>query len=262
MQQFNNFIERYKYAILAALGSYVVIFIYLNVQTVTQYYPIKFELDGSRVEIPEEEIELKPENIVLTPPPPTSGEVKNLSRDVNDKREKSFTDYDEDKSQSKSQSLDEDVKSFEKKLFEEAGGYKQREKIKQELADRKQTDQTNKSKGKQDPQNVSGGDKQYAGSVMVDWSLNDRSPHQNKNWYVRNPGYKCGYGSSGRVMIRIRVNQDGKVVSATYDAASSSGANACMIQEAKEYAKISRFNYSGAAPSSQEGYILYTFVPQ
>jgi len=95
---------------------------------------------------------------------------------------------------------------------------------------------------------------------MVDWSLSGRTAHQNNNWYVRNPGYTCGYGSSGKVSVQIIVNQNGDVVSAT--ASGSASANDCMIQQALKYAKLSRFNYSGSAPKTQTGTIIYTFVGQ
>jgi len=97
---------------------------------------------------------------------------------------------------------------------------------------------------------------------MVDWELSSRNPHQNNNWYVRNPGYTCGYGSVGRVTILIKVNQGGSVTLATYDASQSNGANSCMIEQALKYAKLSRFDYSGGAPSMQQGRITYTFISQ
>jgi len=97
---------------------------------------------------------------------------------------------------------------------------------------------------------------------MVEWSLADRNPHQNRNWYVRNPGYTCGPGSNGTVTIDIKVNQNGDVSSVAYNPSRSSGANPCMIEQAEKYAKMSRFMYSADAPKIQSGTIIYRFVSQ
>jgi len=100
----------------------------------------------------------------------------------------------------------------------------------------------------------------YAGNVMVSWSLSQRTAHLNNNWYVRNPGYTCGQGSSGKITVQIKVNQNGSVIDAIV--LSSGGASDCMTQQAIKYAKLSRFNYSSTASTSQVGTITYTFVSQ
>ena len=100
----------------------------------------------------------------------------------------------------------------------------------------------------------------YAGNVMVEWSLAQRTAYQNNNWHVRNPGYTCGYGSSGKVTVQIKVNQNGNVIQAAV--LSSSSANECMTQQALKYAKLSRFNYSNSASTGQVGTITYTFLSQ
>ena len=105
-----------------------------------------------------------------------------------------------------------------------------------------------------------GGNTAYSGNVMVDWLLKGRTPHQNDNWWIRNPGYTCGYGSSGRVTVHIKVNQNGDVVSVV--PVATAGSNKCMIEQALSYARKSRFNYSSSATSQQEGTITYTFISQ
>jgi len=251
-------IDRFKFAIIAAVAAYVILFIYLTMGSYTEYFPIEPFFDGAVVEIPEDEVKLKPENIQV--PPDFAGEVKSISRDVNDKRKKSYDKWYENQP---TQDAEQSVRDYEKKLFEESGGESQRKKIQQEMEDRKREREKEKTTAqKTDETNNSGGGTAYKGNVMVDWSLSGRSPHQNNNWYVRNPGYTCGYGSAGRVTIHIKVNQNGDVTLANYDASQSSGANACMIEQAVKYAKLSRFNYSGSSSKIQEGTIVYTFVSQ
>ncbi len=258
MNRFFDLIDKYKYGIIAVVAAYVFIFSYLQMESYTHYIPISpFQMGP---EIIDEEIILEKEQIEV--PQEFSGEVKNIVRDRNDDREKSMDNW----SQSKpSKSIEQQVKEYEKKLFEETGGQAKRERMIQEYEEKlkkeaeKKKQQQNQAKT---DNNSSGGDKAYAGNVMVDWELSNRNPFQNKVWYVRNPGYKCGHGSSGRVVIDIVVNQNGNVTSAKFNAASSSGANPCMIEQATEYAKLSRFDYSTSAPSSQQGRIFYTFVSQ
>jgi hypothetical protein len=96
---------------------------------------------------------------------------------------------------------------------------------------------------------------------MVDWKLDGRTAYENNNWWVRNPGYTCGYGSSGKVVVKITVDQGGKVIHAIYDASASSGANPCMIEQSVEYAKKSKFNFKDSQ-GQQSGFIIYRFVSQ
>jgi TonB family protein len=258
VQKSSRITDRFIYGVLAALFMYLVIFVYLNVNTVKRSYVFESYFDNPAIDMSKEELEeyevtVKPENI-LVPDDYNTGDVKNISRDINDQREKSKDNWSENKP---SAGNEESIKDFEKQLFEEMGGNKPRY---QPNTNTKTSDntKTNKSNSKDDASG--GGDKVYSGSVMVDWSLPNRNPHQNNNWYVRNPGYTCGHGSSGKVVVKIYVNQNGDVSDA--EVSSSSGANSCMLEQAVKYAKKSRFNYSASAPKSQEGKIVYTFVSQ
>lgn len=259
MSSFFDLLERYWIGLTAALSAYVIIFMYLQMHSFETYVPIEPFHDGSYVDIPEDEIELKPENILM--PQDYNADVKNMSRDANDQRERSYDDYYENAASGKQ--MEQSVYDLEKQMLAEAGGAEERARIQQQIDDRKQREKEAADAAKNNPQPANlGGDKAYAGNVMVEWVLSDRSPHQKNNWYVRNPGYTCGKGASGLVTVIIHVNQSGNVTSAEYDPAQSSGANSCMIEQAKKYALMSRFSYSGSAPKSQTGRISYTFVSQ
>jgi len=256
MNRLLDAIDKYKFGLIAALMTYIFIFMFLQMESYTQYTPIEPFHDGSYVEDPAV-IPIKQDNILA---PVDFGDVKNMSRDVNDSREKSNDKYYQNKS---SDQVMADYKALEQKMYEEAGGDKTRAQIKQEVEARKKVDEkAAKSNTPTNNTTQKGGNTSYSGNVMVDWELSTRNPHQNNNWYVRNPGYTCGYGSVGRVTILIKVNQSGSVTLATYDASQSSGANSCMIEQALKYAKLSRFDYSGSAPSTQPGRITYTFISQ
>lgn len=233
---------------------YVGLFMYLQMETYTEYFPIQPFFEEPALELPKEEVEVKPENIEV-PADFKAGDVKNISRDMNDTRKRSEKDWHENKSASQ---IEAEVKAYEKSLYT---GDADRKAILKEMEDRKNAEKNKKAANdNKNPNPTQGGNTAAAGNVMVDWSLSNRNPHQNNNWYVRNPGYTCGYGSSGKVTVKIDVNQNGDVVNVV--ATGSSGANDCMIEQAKKYAKLSRFNYSSTAPKTQSGTIIYTFVGQ
>ena len=256
MSNFLDLIDKYKFGLIATLAVYMAIFIYLQMDSYTRYFPIEQFNEGSHVEVPEDDIKLRPENIQV--PSDYNVDVKNMSRDVNDDRERSSENYSQNKSLA---DVEAEYKALEEQMYKEAGGHKTRDEIRKEMAARKEAATNVKTNTNPKPAQE-GGDVAYSGNVMVDWSLAKRSPHQNNNWYVRNPGYTCGYGSAGTVTVMIKVNQNWDVTSATYDPAQSSGGNQCMIEQAVKYAKKSRFDYSGSAAKIQTGRITYTFISQ
>ena len=255
MNNFFDLLDKFKYGIIAAIVSYLLIFMYLQLGSYEETWLIDPFHDGARIEIPEEDVHLKPENIQL-PPDFNAGELKSISRDMNDDRKKAMDKWSQNKSLS---DVEQSVKDFEKKAFEQSGGEAERKRIQQEMDDRKNKKDNSNNKPK-DNSNATGGNTSFAGNVMVDWSLQGRTAHQNNNWYVRNPGYTCGVGSSGRIVIAIRVNNNGDVMTAVPTSVGS--ANSCMIEQAIKYAKMSRFNFSSGAEKNQEGTIIYTFVSQ
>ena len=252
MKGFFNRPEHFFLALIAAFGVYILLFMYFHISSYKQYVLIPAFQEFSKIE---EEIKIAKENIEV--PDQNSGELKNLARNNEDKRIKSEKDCSENTS---SEDPTQTIKDFEKKLFEEAGGEKKREKIESE-AERKKVAKNEKS-SKTDLINQHLKPNQYNGNVMVDFSLEGRTAYNNNNWYIRNPGYTCGYGSVGTVVILIKVNSAGKVVKITFDATKSTNVSICMQEQALKYASMSRFNALTNGGSDQSGYIRYQFVAQ
>lgn len=92
------------------------------------------------------------------------------------------------------------------------------------------------------------------GNVAASFNLEGRTAD-----YLDIPAYKCEGG--GQVVVVISVNQNGRVISASVDRATSTSER-CLLDEAVASAKASRFSASGTAPNPQHGTITYTFVPQ
>lgn len=153
------------------------------------------------------------------------------------------------------------VLDFEKQLFEEAKGNAERDKIRQEAEEnrKKREEKKRQAQAQSDAQKANaGGSAPSKGKTMVNYVLDGRTPHNNDIWNVRNPGYTCGQGMSGEVIVKIRVNTNGNVIFAKA-INDVSRLNPCLIEQAEAYAKKSRFNPS--AVDNQEGTITYRFVP-
>jgi hypothetical protein len=253
MNNFFDFLDKHKFGILASLLVYIGLFIYLQMETYQKLYVVPIWDERAELELPNE-IEINPENIQQQINP-EMGDVKSISQSSADQREKSYENWSPNKT---AKQIEEDVKNLEKKFFEESGQAEKREQILQE--NKNQLKETKSNEKNKTP--ITGSDKAYAGNVMVDWILKDREPHQGNSWHVRNPGYTCGAGSSGKVSIKIKVDATGKVTTASFSPEQSFNVNSCMIEQAKKYALLSRFSYSNSAPKSQEGLITYTFISQ
>lgn len=253
-------LEKYKFGLVAALLAYVIIFAYFQIGTYNgPGVPYTAFYEGPQLEIPEDEIQLLPENIML-PANYDPSNIKNTARDENDKRTRSEDNYSVSKYSGNGV---QDATDYEKKMFDEAGGAAEREKIRTQIEARKEREKEQaKQTNKGDKTSTTGKSNAAAGNVMVKFNVPKHTAHQGNDYYIRNPGYKCGVGSAGMVMIMVKVDQSGNVLSATYDASQSYNANSCMISEAKKYASISRFNYAPTAAKSQSGWISYTFISQ
>jgi hypothetical protein len=256
MNRIFDFLDKHKFGVIVSISVYIGLFVYFQVYTYKKMYAIPVWDEKTNIETPEE-IEIKPENIESNPQNQNPSDLKSISQNANEQKEKSYENWSTNKI---SKSVEKDVADLEKKYFNETGGAQKREKIIQETQTKK-NDLKNQNKEKQTTQ-TTGTEKSYAGSVMVEWVLANREPHQNNSWNIRNPGYTCGSGSSGKVSIKIKVDASGNVISATYVPELSFTANSCMIEQAKKYALMSRFSFINSGSKTQEGSISYTFVSQ
>jgi len=245
--------DHFFIAIIVALSVYVFLFMYFQISSYKEIVYIEPFEKYSRIEEPEE-IELNKDQIEV-PPSNLDGELTNVVRDNNDTRKKSDKNWSQDQA---SGNPEQTAKDFEKQLFREAGGEKEREKIKSEAEEQKKkiaATATNKTTSASSSSKAN----QFAGNVMVDFSLKSRTAYENNNWFVRNPGYTCGHGSAGTVVVLISVDNSGRVISTTIDESRCENATTCMRDQALKYAGMSKFN---AGSSKQDGYIRYRFVAQ
>ena len=92
-----------------------------------------------------------------------------------------------------------------------------------------------------------------AGNTTVYYSLVNR-----KALYLPNPVYTCD--ASGKVVVNIRVTNDGSVSLATINKTASTTTNLCLWDSALEYAQNAEFSKSNRV--EQPGTITYIFPGQ
>ncbi|MEX1003243.1 MAG: hypothetical protein WDZ35_14080 [Crocinitomicaceae bacterium] len=250
MDQFLDYIEKYKFAILGTALVHIAFFFYANFTTVDQ--PFKFPNPEVELSVPLDDVTIDPEilkqmelNNNLS-----SEEIHNLSADAADKREKSYEDY---SSQELDEMVESEAKELEQKYFEEWAATHDGEAPPKTGTDI-ETEDKNEQKNQIDKTTIkTNGSNAFAGEVLVSYYLDKRKAHA-----LPKPGYTCN--SSGTVVLDIKVDKAGDVKSASFNASLSSSATECMVNKALEYAKRSRFNFSNSASASQNGTITYKFV--
>ncbi|MDN3595591.1 hypothetical protein [Zunongwangia endophytica] len=75
---------------------------------------------------------------------------------------------------------------------------------------------------------------------------------------IPNPIYKCSL--SGKIVINIKVNESGRVTSTSFNEASSSSDNKCLVENAMLYASEAVFSKLSGR-DNQPGTITYQFKP-
>jgi hypothetical protein len=95
----------------------------------------------------------------------------------------------------------------------------------------------------------------YQGPTRIYYELEGRT-----HTYLPIPIYKCE--GSGKVALRIEVNQKGSVEKTQVIAGESTTSDQCLVEAAVRAAVITRFNSDIKAPKLQRGTLTYHFVAQ
>lgn len=244
--------EHVLLALLACLGVYLFVFMYLQISSFPDYR--QTQSFDTYSELVQEDVELTANNIESDNF--IGGSVSSVSRDVNDERVSSSNDWSENVYEG---DPEQNAQEIERQLFAGTGEQERRDQLEEEHQARLEQS-AKEAESNQSIKKVS--EQQFSGNVMVQFELSGRTAFKNDNWYVRNPGYTCGKNSNGLVVVQIKVNRNGNVVNAQVNSSLSNGASQCMLTKAVEYARKSRFNYSSASTQTQLGIIKYIFVAQ
>ncbi len=258
MDQFLEYIERYKFAILGTVLFHVIFFMTTNFVTVDTPYGHaaefeEVELDADAIEMDEEMLEmlerLNQQNELQ------NEQLYNLTADQNDQRERSYENF---STQDLDEQVEREARELEQQFFDEwaathpdSDGPPPRSTERNDESSTTRTNQNNSNNSNVD----NSGDNAFAGQVMVEFNLKGRKAHS-----LDIPGYTCN--GSGTVVIDIKVDKSGNVKSAELNSGLSRGATECMVLKAKRYAKKARFDYSKSASGLSSGTITYKFQGQ
>jgi hypothetical protein len=261
MNKLLYFIEKHKYGILITLFIHVGVFIYMQIKTYEE--KVIYEAWGFRgrnieapddIEISLDQIETMMEAKLV---PDFYEEVTSHVTSANETRETS-SDPQQFHSSYQGNAV-QNVRDFERSVIQQLQG----QRVESNASDASNLDVQDASptdeSAPKSTDGQAGSAKAYEGKTMVKYDLKDRSPLNNNDWHIRNPGYTCG-NVNGIITVRIRVAPSGDVISARYVPEMSQDATSCMIQQAEKYALLSRFNFSASAEKQQEGTITYRFV--
>jgi hypothetical protein len=248
--------DHYLKALIVVFSVYVGSFVYLELTTVKKEALLSEEglYEVALEQISEEEKDQLRQELQAD----QATDLRSIARDANDSRPSSRDNWSTQSGSLGQGDPEQAARDFEAEVFAQTGGAATRERILQESNKRieqlKQQGKVTQANNSQTPGNSS-----YEGAVMVGFSVQNRTAFEGNTWYVRNPGYTCGFNAAGLVYLQIEVNAAGKVLAATFVPSKSKNASACMIEQALKYAKLSRFS-SGAANAS--GWITYQFEAQ
>ena len=82
-----------------------------------------------------------------------------------------------------------------------------------------------------------------------------------RNLLKKGQGYKQDCNEYGKVVVKIEVDKNGKVVRATPGVKGSTNTAACLLAPAKKTALSYKWNFDAKAPTKQVGFIIVNFNP-
>jgi len=220
-------------SLVLSLATVVFIFVFLNLYTIENNFDLDTTLSEVTVEVGDIEIVKQEEQIKDE----VGGDVKNFSQDLNDGRETN----------------NELAKNAEGENKTENQISEKEEIIVNTKLENKPNDVTVPKPSQRN------NEFKYEGNVMVQWKMDNRTPHNNNTWYIRNPGYMCGFDEDGLLYLDVTINDMGDVIDVKINKEKSSNTNPCIIKYGVEYARMSRFSPSN---NKQKGYIIYKFISQ
>lgn len=184
--------------------------------------------------------------------------VENKTFNEADQRGQSEERYDSRNFSGLNESVDEEVRNFEKQAFEDMKAdreskygvpdYATKETTSKQKPDSKSNSNTNNAENTSRTLNTTS-------RVAASYDLSGR-----RDEFFAKPSYLCK--GQGKVVVKIKVNRSGRVVAAELDAAASKYTEECMGETAKKYAMRCKFEASTKYADPQHGTITYTFIAQ
>jgi hypothetical protein len=187
------------------------------------------------------------------------GKVSNQTFNEADKMGQTNEAYDSRRYANLNEKVDEEVKNFEKQAFEDMKNSRESKYgVYDPTANTKKDENKNKKEKSEESYstaNSSASRTITTSRVSASYDLSGR-----RDEFFAKPSYICK--GTGKVILKIKVNRNGKVISADVDLSVSNYTEECMIENAKKYALRCKFEAGTSFPDPQSGTITYTYVAQ
>lgn len=248
---FFEYIEQHKFSILGTIVVHLIILVWLNLQIVVNIPYVANETVVMRIDYTnyeEEEEEIQNENTNEKIDANSSSELTNVAANAGQEKT-TYTNENFSKSQADQEVLEE-LKRLEAAEFNAINRTEEQEKENQQ--DKEPIEKGLVKKDVERNENASFGNDVTA---TANYYLPNRKPQRKPT-----PSYKCK--SQGIVAVNIKVNQKGKVVSASIDESKTNTQNECLRSEAINYAKRWRFTQNFNDELRKDGWIKFTYASQ
>jgi len=248
-----NFIEQHKISILGTIAVHIILLVWFNVQVIIHKPYVAKERVVMRIDFPTPEEKMEKEELEETTPTAEGAEQTQALSNVVSNANQEKTTYTNSNNFSKSKADQEVWEELKRMEAEEFNSIKHTE---EEIENTpKETRTVEQGLIKEDAKE---NDKASYGNdvkATASYYLKDRQPQRKPT-----PSYKCT--NEGTVVIKIKVNQKGMVVSTTIDETKTNTTDDCLRNEALKYAKRWRFTQNFNDALRKEGWIKFVYVSQ
>ena len=238
-----DFFDRHKALILTVLCCGILILGLINFR-LSQYKKESNEMLVNLDQYKPEEKKAEEEKKEEEPPKPKTQKTKTVET------HRAFNENQEERKENFDRQLDEILKKNSAKQEQSS---KDENKAGEYSLPKKSAEKKKKSSQGNDQSKELANKKGGIRNSSISFSLRGRSAID-----IPNPVYTCDV--AGRIVINITVNAGGMVEETSYNKASSSSENECLIEQALKYASDARFS-SLPGRDEQPGTITYQFEP-
>lgn len=243
-----QYIIKYRWALIGTFFLHLGLMLYMN----TLEVPAPYQPLGQLEEIPivlEPQPEVKPEDKKDPQLIEQNGKVSNVAANERDKTGETNKRYD---ARNLDEQVEKELRDFEKNAFNELAAGRKTDVVINDEKDKSKV----KEKTNENTTNANDVSKVRApGRVTGKYDLGGRA-HE----YFAIPAYVCK--GSGTIVLRIKVNRNGKVTGAEIDQSASSYSEACMGENSIKYVYKCKFEAGTQWPEPQTGTVTYTFIAQ
>lgn len=243
-----QFVLKYRWALIGTFLLHLLVMGYMSkVRIKTPYQPMG-QLEQIPIILQEIPEEIKPED--PKDPQNQTGKITNITANEVDKTGQTDKKYDSRSFKNLDADVEKELREFEKNAFNEAAS--KHDPVKQYVEpDKNKTNKTNENNTNAND----AGKVRTPGRVSGSYDLDGRADER-----FAKPAYVCK--GSGTVVLKIKVNRNGKVVGAEIDRSKSSYTEECMGENSLAYVYKCKFEAGTKWPDPQSGTVTYTFISQ